>query len=336
MDQEQRAEALNDYKLMSADELKAQLGDDAEQDALINEVLAGGKQVEAKGQSANDEKSGQASTHHSVGEGDDDEAEGDEEEEADPEADAEAEAAPEVEPAADVAAAADAVAEVAPEAAPAPTLEEATAALPAPDLSGVNKLYADKQDALDATKAEALAKLMGGEIDAAEYSKLESQYMRDRDALRDEKAGTVAWVADAHKFQIKVFQETGINYTTDVEKSDALHEWVTRLDAKYPNKSATEVMEMAHKKVLLEFDIAPAAKAAAAPVPAAKPAAPVKKGRAPDLSGIPPTLGNLPAASNPGSGDGGEFAHINDLSGMDYERALSRLTPDQQARYLAE
>ncbi len=48
----------------------------------------------------------------------------------------------------------------------------------------------------------------------------------------------------------------------------------------------------------------------------------------------PPTLGRLPSAATPDPG-GDEFSHLDKLGGMDAERALARLTPEQLDRYLA-
>jgi hypothetical protein len=62
-------------------------------------------------------------------------------------------------------------------------------------------------------------------------------------------------------------------------------------------------------------------------------------GKAPDLSKIPPNISRAPAAaaSKTGADDGGgEFAHLESLSGMALEKAVARLSPDQQARWAEE
>jgi uncharacterized membrane protein len=58
-----------------------------------------------------------------------------------------------------------------------------------------------------------------------------------------------------------------------------------------------------------------------------------KQNRRPDLSKIPKTLSNLPAADTEQE-NGGEFAHLEKLSGMDLEYAVAKLTPEQVQRYL--
>ena len=53
---------------------------------------------------------------------------------------------------------------------------------------------------------------------------------------------------------------------------------------------------------------------------------------------MPPTLANVPASDAEDVTDTGEFAELDRLSTRDteaYEKALARLTPDQQERYLA-
>lgn len=57
-----------------------------------------------------------------------------------------------------------------------------------------------------------------------------------------------------------------------------------------------------------------------------------KAGAKPDLKGIPKTLGNLPAAED-NDAAASEFAALDKLTGMEYEEALARLTPEQQERY---
>lgn len=53
----------------------------------------------------------------------------------------------------------------------------------------------------------------------------------------------------------------------------------------------------------------------------------------PDMSKLPKTLANLPAADMSETGSD-EFAYLDKLDGLALERALSKLTPEQEARYL--
>lgn len=57
-----------------------------------------------------------------------------------------------------------------------------------------------------------------------------------------------------------------------------------------------------------------------------------RAGTKPDLKGIPKTIGNLPAAED-NDAAASEFAAIDKLTGMEYEEALAKMTPEQQERY---
>ena len=77
-------------------------------------------------------------------------------------------------------------------------------------------------------------------------------------------------------------------------------------------------------------------KATAAPTPAPAPAAPPKPVRSldpPDRSKFAPTLATVPVAADASVSN--EFAHIEGLEGAALERALAKMTPEQEARYLA-
>ena len=67
--------------------------------------------------------------------------------------------------------------------------------------------------------------------------------------------------------------------------------------------------------------------------PAQAPAAPAKPPVS-LLQNIPATLAPVPAAALPETGGGDEFAKLERLSGMDLERQLARMAPDEVTRYL--
>lgn len=74
----------------------------------------------------------------------------------------------------------------------------------------------------------------------------------------------------------------------------------------------------------------PAAKTPAAPAPTAKPGTRA----APDLSLLPPTLAKAPPAADTNL-QVDEFAHLDVMTPAEAERAVARMTPEQQERYLA-
>lgn len=59
---------------------------------------------------------------------------------------------------------------------------------------------------------------------------------------------------------------------------------------------------------------------------------PTPPNRRPDLSVVPTTLAHVPAASGEDV-SGGEFAHLDSLTGMELERAIAKLTPEQQRKW---
>lgn len=54
------------------------------------------------------------------------------------------------------------------------------------------------------------------------------------------------------------------------------------------------------------------------------------------LNQLPPNIGDAPSAELPETGDSGEFAHLDKLSGMELEMALANLSPEQERRYLTK
>jgi hypothetical protein len=73
------------------------------------------------------------------------------------------------------------------------------------------------------------------------------------------------------------------------------------------------------------------APAATTPAPAAAPV-PTRQPKPVDRSTLPPTLAGVPVAAD--AAITSEFAHLAGLEGSSLERALARLTPEQQERYL--
>lgn len=61
-------------------------------------------------------------------------------------------------------------------------------------------------------------------------------------------------------------------------------------------------------------------------------AAPAKPRLVSDRAGLPPTLNKAPAAAASEVGSS-EFAHLENLEGMEYEAGVAKLTPEQQERW---
>jgi hypothetical protein len=95
------------------------------------------------------------------------------------------------------------------------------------------------------------------------------------------------------------------------------------------NLAGDELLARAHKRVMAEFGINPAAGAG-------NPAltAPKRPGEAAARSSAPITLGEVPAADLPDVG-GSKYAHLDKLDGLAFENALAKLPPAEQEAYLA-
>lgn len=91
-----------------------------------------------------------------------------------------------------------------------------------------------------------------------------------------------------------------------------------------------ELMDEAHALTARKFSIQAKTEPKADPKQASKQA---PANRRPDLSGIPPTVGRGPGAAN-AAVTGDEFAHMEGLSGIALEREFSKMSPEQQDRYL--
>jgi hypothetical protein len=321
MTQEEQQEYRDSAELLSADELRGMRGDDPEEDAIIDSILNKGVAVEVPGgaKDEGDDDAGPAPAGDPDGDPD-----------ADPDADPDGN--PDADPAADPVVDAPAPADD-----PAPAADPEFVAPPL-DLSGLTVELNEKLAALAAEKRAALKQMMDGTIDPDAYADLDEKNTLAREELRDQQAATAKWFTAVHDFQVKAAKETGVNYFTDAEKFQALDQWVKVLAAKGAPAGASETwfLEQAHKKVMVEFDIAPptpkTAETGTKNVADGKKVAP-KTVRTPNLSNIPPTLGGLPAAAPATGGDGGEFAHLDKLSGIEYERAIARMTPDQRDRW---
>jgi hypothetical protein len=212
---------------------------------------------------------------------------------------------------------------------------------------------AEQVKALRAEKAAEFKKLMDGEVTPEQYSAKEDEILGkitdiDRAVTKAETAadftvqqaqrsylGKVNATLDAAK------KEDGIDYRAPENKH--LHEDLDRTvkflanDPSNADKPEQWFLDKAHSMVKAMHGLGKAAPAGgagaaeAAGAGAAVAAAQTRSGKGPNLDGLPPSLRNVPAAA--GSDDGGEFAHLNTLTGMALERAIAKMTPEQQQRW---
>lgn len=183
---------------------------------------------------------------------------------------------------------------------------------------------------LTTQKNEKFAKLMEGEITPEDYSKAEAELMAARENLTIARTLAKANADAAEQYQLKVLKKVAevaksddIDYAKDVKAAARFDAEIAFLsaDPEWRSKDFSEKAAEAHKTVLTLLGKKPSAAPSPAPAPASV-----------DRSKLPPTLSNIPVAAAPSIG--GEFDHLDGLKGAAHEKALARMTPEQQERYL--
>ena len=181
-------------------------------------------------------------------------------------------------------------------------------------------------------KAEAMKKLMDGEIDAEAFA---AEDMRVAEALEDLAAARIraetlqeANAQSQQAYQARAIQrlianaKSEVDYAADLNAQKQFDTSLQVLAAQPDNagKDFADLIEDAHKMVKAMRGIAQATKQPAA-------------GRRP-AGDVPVTLRSLPSASTPNTG--GVIEQIGRLKGPAYEAAYAKLTPAQQAALLDE
>ncbi len=254
----------------------------------------------------------------------------------------------------------------APAAAPAPAPADAVAAAPAPAVAAeaapaprpraetvyhaeLPADYDDRVKKLAEDRKDLSAKFEAGEITVQEYTAKSEELAEQRDELnalrvkadisRESRAQSQRqqWLNAVESFVEEVRAAGGVDYSTDKARNHDLDGFVRAL-AQNPANEDKEMgwfLREAHKRVLALHGeaAAPAPSPASAPAPAA-PAASKPAARTPPVAAAPATLAHVPGGDAP-SDTGDEFADLDSLDGDKLEAALSRMSADKRARYLA-
>lgn len=132
----------------------------------------------------------------------------------------------------------------------------------------------------------------------------------------------------------KAFQTEGIDYRAKPALLAAFNTNLKALgsDPANEDKDAAWFLNEAHRRTKDDLGIAPKP-APTPPAPPAQAPAAAPASRGVDKSKLPPTLSRVPPAADATVG-GDEFAHLAGLSGADLEKAVTRMTPEQQERWL--
>lgn len=195
--------------------------------------------------------------------------------------------------------------------------------------------YKAQRNGLLTERAQALEKLMSGEMEAAEFAATES---RISDALEELTSARIRaeTLAEANVQSQQVYQQkaiqrlvaktkTEVDYAADQGARDDFDTALQVVAAKQTNKGKdfADLIEDAHAVVRAMRGVT-AAKAPAAP----KPSDPNRKPE----GDVPVTLRSLPSASTPNTGS--VVDQISRLKGPAYEAAFSKLTSAQKAALL--
>lgn len=181
-----------------------------------------------------------------------------------------------------------------------------------------------------------------GEIDFDVYTAKVSELNTKRDELN--RAATKAeiasemnaqsaeqeWSHTVTQFAAQVKRE--IDYTKDVEKQQDMDLFVKSLASNPANaeKSMRWFLEEAHRRVKALHGIKSTAQASdGADKDPVKQAA---KDRKSPVDSAPKNLSQVPGSEGPGD-LAGEFAHMDNMDGMELEMALAKMSPDQRDRY---
>lgn len=218
------------------------------------------------------------------------------------------------------------------EAAPAPAAASTEAAELPTYKAEVPQDYKAQRAELMKAKADAMKKLMDGEIDAETFA---AEDMRVAEALEDLAAARIraetlqeANAQSQQAYQARAIQRLiantkgEVDYAADLNAQKQFDTSLQVLAAQPDNagKDFADLIEDAHKMVKTMRGIAQAPKQPAAE---RRPA-----------GDVPVTLRSLPSASTPNTG--GVIEQIARLKGPAYEAAYAKLTPAQQAALLDE
>lgn len=199
------------------------------------------------------------------------------------------------------------------------------------------------EDDIQAKLDDLDKQLEEGDIDIIQYTKERDPLIQQRTEARlaakfNEQSAEQLW-----KYEQNLFFNSNPEYRDDPVLNGALQRIFKSLDTQEnAGKTGLELLTEAHKQV--EASLAArygggvktsGAEQQRQEAQQQKQSLPKHDKPARDRVNLPRTLSDVPIAEANDTGQS-EFAHLDNLSGIEFERALSRLTPDQQDRYLRQ
>ena len=201
----------------------------------------------------------------------------------------------------------------------------------------------EKLSALDAQKDELRSQKIQAEIAVAQAAQTSTQrwewevsrFMRaqakDGTEYRMDVAERVVEAARKANDPAKL-DEAEASFTRTQALSAALDAQVKRLAGDEANEDKPQewFLEEAHKRVARAFNLTKPA----AVQPADDPMKAALNKRRPDLKAVPSTIAHLPNAGGEDASVGeGKFADLDKMNGLDLERAIARMSTEEQQEY---
>jgi hypothetical protein len=206
--------------------------------------------------------------------------------------------------------------------------------------------YDDQVKTLKNEKSAAWAKFNDGEMSAEEYSAIEDrvgeqlrdlhhqQRTHESDVKRANQTAAQEWEWECKRFMRLAKADEGIDYTGDKKLGAELDRQVKAIagDPENSDKSGEWFLQEAHRRVKAIHGVGKAPPKGDGGEKR-KTAAEIAAERRPDLTKVAPSVRNAPAAMETAASDD-EFAHMRNLSGAAYEKAIAAMTPDQLDRFM--
>ena len=237
-----------------------------------------------------------------------------------------------------------------------------TAAVPADaeaQLKAIDDWKRGELGKVNAERAALLKQFNDGDLDADAFSAADAKLLDRRDEIGEEATRrrepivlavnraqvaaemTQQQMLNAWKATFTSFfaeqKSAGFDYRAEANK-DALAFFDARVKALADAYEDTpegwkDLLADAHALTARKFGIPePKPAKAAEAKPDSKPEPKARTSRQPDLSKVPPTIGRAPAAANPNV-SGNEFAHLDGLDGVALEKAVMKMSKEQQERW---
>lgn len=188
-------------------------------------------------------------------------------------------------------------------------------------------------DNLDQIAADLDKKFEEGDIALAEYNQYRERILSAR--IQAQMAQQMNAQIAQQRWQWE--QETFFNDDRNADLRDPIVQgaMAAALKAIYadPEKQGMNGWQCLNEAARTVRSVLGLAAKAATPTPAQPAAEPKPERKAPPVN--VKTLGAVPAAESNTPTDNRKFAHLDKLTGLDYEKALARLSPEEQEAYLS-